>query len=330
MAKSLLSVAIACVAILFVGAFAHAGSKGSGGSVSVRGYFKKDGTYVQPHMRSAPDGNFSNNWSTTGNINPYTGEEGKKDSPTSSGARLNYSPSLYPMPAPATYRPSLIPSPSNEPAATVVPDPTPTRLVAPSNDSPGISGRETVSSKSRPIGRSMSTAELQSLELACVLAKSDGPSTYNKCLAEQRASFARMPSRPDLTGLSSEDRQSLELACILAKSDGPSTYVKCQHRQVQMLSSAPARPNVNHLTHAERQSLDLACILAKSDGPAALNRCLALQMKQLEAGLRTPSLASLTSAERQSIEVACILAKSDGPASYNSCLHGQLAKLNQK
>ena len=48
-------------------------------SVSVRGHYRKDGTYVQPHMRSAPDGNVSNNWSTRGNINPYTGEIGTKD-----------------------------------------------------------------------------------------------------------------------------------------------------------------------------------------------------------------------------------------------------------
>ncbi|MEH7746481.1 hypothetical protein V7659_15745 [Neobacillus drentensis] len=47
-------------------------------SVHVNGYFRKDGTYVQPHYRSNPDGNFNNNWSTKGNINPYTGQEGTK------------------------------------------------------------------------------------------------------------------------------------------------------------------------------------------------------------------------------------------------------------
>lgn len=35
--------------------------------VRVRGYFRKDGTYVQPHYRSAPDGNPYNNWSFPGN-----------------------------------------------------------------------------------------------------------------------------------------------------------------------------------------------------------------------------------------------------------------------
>lgn len=46
----------------------------SGGSVSVKGYYRKDGTYVAPHMRSAPDGNPYNNWSYPGNTNPYTGK----------------------------------------------------------------------------------------------------------------------------------------------------------------------------------------------------------------------------------------------------------------
>ena len=44
--------------------------------VFVKGYHRSDGTYVPSHMRSAPDGNVSNNWSTRGNINPYTGEMG--------------------------------------------------------------------------------------------------------------------------------------------------------------------------------------------------------------------------------------------------------------
>ena len=34
--------------------------------VHVNGYFRRDGTYVQPHYRTAPDGNPFNNWSATG------------------------------------------------------------------------------------------------------------------------------------------------------------------------------------------------------------------------------------------------------------------------
>lgn len=45
----------------------------------VNGYTKKNGTYVAPHYRSRPDGNTSNNWSTKGNVNPYTGKAGTKN-----------------------------------------------------------------------------------------------------------------------------------------------------------------------------------------------------------------------------------------------------------
>ena len=41
--------------------------------VRVRGYFRKNGTYVAPHVRSAPDGNPYNNYSFPGNYNPNTG-----------------------------------------------------------------------------------------------------------------------------------------------------------------------------------------------------------------------------------------------------------------
>lgn len=46
--------------------------------VYVRGYSRGNGTYVQPHYRSNPDGIRSNNWSTRGNVNPYTGKIGTR------------------------------------------------------------------------------------------------------------------------------------------------------------------------------------------------------------------------------------------------------------
>jgi len=45
----------------------------------VNGYTRKDGTYVQPHYRTAPNNTSSDNYSTRGNTNPYTGEPGYKD-----------------------------------------------------------------------------------------------------------------------------------------------------------------------------------------------------------------------------------------------------------
>ena len=50
----------------------------------VNGYTRRDGTYVAPHRRSSPDGNFHNNWSTRGNVNPYTGQWGTRNYPSHS------------------------------------------------------------------------------------------------------------------------------------------------------------------------------------------------------------------------------------------------------
>ncbi len=46
--------------------------------VHVRGHYRSDGTYVQPHYRSEPDGRKDNNWSHRGNTNPYTGKRGTR------------------------------------------------------------------------------------------------------------------------------------------------------------------------------------------------------------------------------------------------------------
>lgn len=50
----------------------------SGAPVNVRGHLRKDGTYVDPHMRTAPNGTVNDNWSTVGNVNPITGKPGTK------------------------------------------------------------------------------------------------------------------------------------------------------------------------------------------------------------------------------------------------------------
>jgi hypothetical protein len=68
---------------------AMAGHRGGGGGHShgtgssshdhaVRGYTKKSGTYVAPHRQSDPDRMKQNNFSTRGNVNPYTGKRGTR------------------------------------------------------------------------------------------------------------------------------------------------------------------------------------------------------------------------------------------------------------
>ena len=49
--------------------------------VKVSGYYKKNGTYVEPYYRSSPDNSPYNNYSYPGNINPYTGKVTIKKNP---------------------------------------------------------------------------------------------------------------------------------------------------------------------------------------------------------------------------------------------------------
>jgi hypothetical protein len=51
---------------------------GATSSHSVRGYTKKNGTYVQPHRQTNPNHTRTDNWSHKGNTNPYTGKRGTK------------------------------------------------------------------------------------------------------------------------------------------------------------------------------------------------------------------------------------------------------------
>jgi hypothetical protein len=61
------------------GAGGHAASHSSfASSHSVRAYVRSNGTYVAPHHATNPNGTRTDNWSTRGNINPYTGKAGTK------------------------------------------------------------------------------------------------------------------------------------------------------------------------------------------------------------------------------------------------------------
>jgi len=62
------------IAAIFVALAATAGAS----DTYVNGHYRSDGTYVKPHYRTTPDSSSYNNYSTRGNINPHTGQFGKK------------------------------------------------------------------------------------------------------------------------------------------------------------------------------------------------------------------------------------------------------------
>jgi hypothetical protein len=55
------------------------GGRTPGTDQPVSGYTRSNGTYVEPYHRTEADTNPYNNYSTQGNVNPYTGQVGHKN-----------------------------------------------------------------------------------------------------------------------------------------------------------------------------------------------------------------------------------------------------------
>ena len=103
------TIALAALGLLFVTqAEARGRGGGYGSHVHVNGYFTSRGTYVQPHYRTAPNATMLDNWSTRGNVNPYTGQAGTKV-PHAAGAYAYGHPYREPayQPDRPTYAPPL-------------------------------------------------------------------------------------------------------------------------------------------------------------------------------------------------------------------------------
>lgn len=102
------------------------------GNVYVRGYRRKDGTYVRPHYRSRPDGNLYNNFLFPGNVNPYTGKVAPGNPDTylrnyqgrgsNRGGLIPINPLVVPPAAPPLFESHRFPS-NRAPLSPLVPIP---------------------------------------------------------------------------------------------------------------------------------------------------------------------------------------------------------------
>lgn len=75
---------LAALSIVLCASAAHADT--------VNGYFRKNGTYVEPYQRSNRNNTTLDNYSTRGNVNPYTGQRGSQspERPRRSQSGVNY------------------------------------------------------------------------------------------------------------------------------------------------------------------------------------------------------------------------------------------------
>jgi hypothetical protein len=172
--------------------------------------------------------------------------------------------------------------------------------------------------------RGLDAETRQSLDLACIAARQQGPVAYARCVNEQLAALRESPGMPDLYRFDAATRQSIQLACNGVKLQGPAAYARCLHHQVDALRDAPRMPDLPSLDAESRHALDLACISAKSQGPAEYARCLQEQLDALRSAPDVPPLAGFDDATRQSLQLACLSAQSSGPAQYRRCLKEQI------
>src|SRR5438445_789666 len=82
-------------------------------------------------------------------------------------------------------------------------------------------------------------ATRQSIELACIMQKGQGPVAYGRCLNEQIHTLRSSPGIPSLSGLDDATRQSIELACITQKGQGPAAYGECLRAQLRSIGIQP-------------------------------------------------------------------------------------------
>lgn len=102
--------------ILAAAAFSMAASPAMAQSVYVHSYTTKNGTYVAPHYRSAPDSSKLNNWSTKGNVNPYTGQMGTRNPYAPSYSSPSYQPYSSPSYSSPSYSSPSYSSPYSTPS----------------------------------------------------------------------------------------------------------------------------------------------------------------------------------------------------------------------
>src|SRR2546425_13166243 len=82
-------------------------------------------------------------------------------------------------------------------------------------------------------------ATRQSIELACMTQKTQGPVAYGSCLNKQINALRSSPGIPSLSRLDDATRQSIELACIEQKTQGPVAYGECLRAQLRSIGIQP-------------------------------------------------------------------------------------------
>lgn len=255
--------------------------------VFVRGYFRRDGTYVRPHYRSNPDGNFWNNWSTIGNINPYTGEVGTRRTPpsrtsaSSAGALRGY----Y------------------------------------GGAAPSVAG--SLSTWTPPAGfeelplfeEALAGEEVERSTAYCAWLYGGNRQSREACVNAQVRALAAV-ALPDYSDVPERELGRSAAYCEWLFSDNRASFYDCLNRQVLGLKEAPAE--FGGVPAAEADRATSYCEWLFGDNRASYNDCLRRQAEGLRTG-PAQQTSDLPAGEWARSQAYCEWLFGDNRASYLDC-----------
>jgi hypothetical protein len=298
------SLARSVVALVIIAAAASA-------QVRVRGYIRNDGTYVQPHYRSNPDGSFYNNWSTKGNVNPYTGEPGTRVTPPAGslggsgyGALLDYYRSVNPAPQPRISAPG---------------SPSPSSIRVPWSEPPGL--------RSLPsLPEALPDEELSRSDKYCEWLYSQDDLSITRCRAQQRRVLASIVV-PDYSDFPQTEIVRSGRYCEWLCGDNRASFYNCFNQQVLRLARTEATFSPEIPVIECSRSLRY-CEWLYGDNRASYRQCVETQARELRS--YWPINASdLPSREWQRSQQYCEWLYGNNRGGAMQCLNQQAGTLRQ-
>lgn len=283
------------------------------GQVRVRGHVRRDGTYVQPHYRSNPDGNFYNNWSTQGNVNPYTSEPGRRVTPPLGGpaasgygygALLDFYRNSKAVPEPR------IAAPNSQP---------PSLARVPWTEPPGVSSLPELS-------EALPTEEVSRSDKYCGWLYSRDQASLTRCQAQQRRVLASIVL-PDYSDLPSQEVSRSGRYCEWLYGDDRAGFYNCFNQQILRLPGTETKfsPEIP-ATEASRSLKH--CEWLNGYDRASYRRCVDAQAKQLRASSSVDA-DEIPAAEWQRSQGYCEWLYGDDRGSAARCLQQQASALRQ-
>ncbi len=283
------------------------------GQVRVRGHVRRDGTYVQPHYRSNPDGSFYNNWSTQGNVNPYTGEPGKRVTPPvgapaasgySYGALLDFYRNSKTVPEP------MIASPNS---------PSPSSARVPWTEPPGVSSLPELS-------EALPTEEVSRSDKYCGWLYARDELSLTRCQAQQRRVLASIVL-PDYSEFPQTEVSRSGRYCEWLYGDNRASFYNCFNQQVLRLAKGEATFSADTPPGEASRSAKW-CEWLYGDNRASYRQCVETQARQLQSSMRINS-SDLPKDEWQRSRSYCEWLYGNNRGSAMQCLQQQAGTLRQ-